>query len=78
MNTSASKLELSSGEDEISLYDLWQMLAEGRLWIICGAIAGLIGATAYLLFVSPQYEATALVQIGQIDSRTKTSTELIR
>jgi capsular polysaccharide biosynthesis protein len=66
MNTSASKLELSSGEDEISLYDLWQMLAEGRLWIICGAIAGLIGATAYLLFVSPQYEATALVQIGQI------------
>jgi uncharacterized protein involved in exopolysaccharide biosynthesis len=66
MSTPISKFELSSGEDEISLYDLWQMLAEGRFWIIFGAIAGLIGATAYLLLVSPQYEATALVQIGQM------------
>lgn len=66
MNINVSKSDESSGTGEISLYDLWQLLTEGWHWIIGGAIVGLIAAATYLLLVPPQYEATALIQIGQI------------
>lgn len=57
---------LSAKDDEISLYDLWQVLAEGWRWIVGGIIAGAIAAAGYLAVTPPQYEAMALIQIGQI------------
>lgn len=49
-------------EDEISLSDLWRFLV--RQWKVIGAITGLsvLGAVAYVLLVTPIYEAQAIVR----------------
>lgn len=53
-------------DGETSLEDLWQMLIEGWRWIVGGTAASVIAATGYLAVTPPQYEAVALVRIGQI------------
>ena len=66
MNTTTeSQATLASDDDEISLYELWRMLVEGWRWIVGGMVAGVITAVGYLAVTPPQYEAIALVQIGQ-------------
>ena len=66
MNTPPSaNLDLAD-DDEISLFDLWQMLLDGWRWIAAGIALGLASAALYLVSAPTQYEATALVQIGQI------------
>ncbi|MCK9380274.1 MAG: Wzz/FepE/Etk N-terminal domain-containing protein [Sulfuritalea sp.] len=52
-------------DDELSLYDIWQKVVEGWRWIVGGIAAGVIAAAGYLTVTPPQYEAMALVQIGQ-------------
>ena len=56
----------SPDDDEISLYDIWQMLVEGWRWIFGGTVVGVIVAGGYLAVTPPQYEAMTLVQIGQV------------
>lgn len=53
-------------DDEISLYDLWQMLVDAWRWIVGGTAASMIAAIGYLAVTPSQYEAMALIQIGQI------------
>jgi uncharacterized protein involved in exopolysaccharide biosynthesis len=67
MNTPIIQLQsLPTEGEEISLYDVWRILAEGWSWIVGGTIAGLVGAVIYLAATPPQFEAMALIQIGQI------------
>lgn len=54
-------------DNEISLYELWQILIDGWRWIGGGALLGLIGAAGYLGVTPPQFEAAALVQIAQAE-----------
>ena len=44
-------------EDEISLYDLYRILAEKKAILVSTIIISLLAATAYLYIVSPTYEA---------------------
>lgn len=56
----------SEGSDEILLYYIWQALVVGWRWVLGGLVMGLIAAAGYIAVTPPQYEAIALVRIGQI------------
>ena len=53
-------------DDEINLWELFEQIKSGWLWWVAGACLGLAGAIGYLFVVSPQYEATAVVQPATI------------
>jgi len=50
-------------------------MAKAWLWLVVGAAAGMIAGVGYLAVTPPQYEATALVQIGQIGQQSMTFIE---
>ena len=53
-------------EDEVSLFDLLDKLKDGWRWILGGLFIGVFCA-ATVIFITPnQYEATAIVQVGQV------------
>ena len=53
-------------EDEVSLFDLLDKLKDGWHWILGGLFIGVFGA-AMVIFITPnQYEAIAIVQVGQV------------
>lgn len=56
-------------DDEISLLDLLEALKEGWRWLVGWAVLGGIGAGIFLVLSTPQYEAIALVQVGQISGQ---------
>lgn len=59
---------------ELSLSDLQQFAKCGWRWIAFGAIAGVLGATAFLLVTPPQYEAIGVVRpatFGMIGTKTE-------
>lgn len=51
---------------DLSLRDLMRMLVERRLLIVGSAVAGIILAAIGSSLITPQWEATAVVQIGAI------------
>lgn len=53
-------------DSEISLLGLLGALKEGWRWLVGSVVLGGIGAGAFLVLATPQYEAVALVQVGQI------------
>lgn len=59
--------ELENTEnDEVSLPDLWRILTGQKRWVIGSAVAFLAAATIGVFSVKPKWEATAVIQIGQI------------
>lgn len=56
-------------DDEISLLDLLEVLKEGWRWLVGSVVLGGIGAGVFLVLSTPQYEAIALVQVGQISGQ---------
>lgn len=52
--------------DEISLFDLWDILVQRRWWIVGVWALTLLAAVAYLLVTKPVFESRAVVQIGQV------------
>lgn len=53
-------------EDEISLFDLWEKLREGWLWVLGSALAGVIGASLVVAVTPLRYEARIVVQPGRV------------
>lgn len=53
-------------EEEISLFDLWQRLREGRKIVFGAVVLGMVGAFMAIFLISPKYEAVAVVQVGQV------------
>jgi len=61
-------------EDEISLKDILDFLRESWKQILLAGVIGIMAAIAFLLIVTPQYEATAQIQMAQIPtSNTNTN-----
>lgn len=65
--TSIRNAEPDSCYDEISLYDLLQILIRRRLIIIITFLTGLFIGGAYYIFSTPIFESRAVIQIGQIN-----------
>lgn len=53
-------------EDEFSVQDLWRILHERRNWLIGIPLFCMLVAAIGVLLVKPKWEATAVIQIGQI------------
>jgi len=61
-----TQTENSAMEDEISLIELWDILAQRKYWILACVAVSLAAAGAYLLIKAPVYEASVKVRIGQV------------
>jgi len=55
-------------EDEISLKDILDFLHESWKQILLVGVIGILAAIAFLLIATPQYEATAQIQMAQIST----------
>ena len=53
-------------EEEIGLFDLWEMLREGWRWVLGGVLIGGLGAGALLVVIPPSYQASALLEPGKV------------
>jgi uncharacterized protein involved in exopolysaccharide biosynthesis len=63
-------------EDEISLKDIIDFLAESWKTIFATAIVGILGAVGYIIVTPNQYEATAQIQMAQLSNGGITGTNL--
>ena len=52
--------------DDISLQDLWRVLVEQRKWLFGIPILCVFLATVGIVIATPKWEATAVIQIGQV------------
>lgn len=52
-------------DDEISLVDLWKVLARRKWWILSVTITVFLLGTAYGVFQSPSYSYQTTIQLGQ-------------
>jgi len=53
-------------QNEISLIDLWIVLARRRYWVITIFAISVATAIAVSLFMSPRYESRAVLSLGQV------------
>jgi len=53
-------------DDEISLVDLWRVLARRRFWILGTFLVVMVLGGIWLLFQTPTHEARASVEIGTV------------
>lgn len=53
-------------QDEISLFDLWEILVQRRWWVFGTWALTVLIAVAYLLLVSPVFESRAVIRIGRV------------
>lgn len=62
-----SPVHLHQGrENEISLIDLWLVLARRKYWVIAIFAISVATAIAVSLFMSPRYESHAVLSLGQV------------
>src|SRR5690625_271118 len=59
--------------DEISLFDLWDILAQRRHWVLGVWLLVVLAALAYLFVAQPIFESRAVVQIGKVGGTPITS-----
>ncbi len=63
-------------EDEISIKDIIDFLAESWKSIVLTGLLGLIGSIVYLLMIPNQYQATAQIQMAQISTNNNNTNPL--
>lgn len=64
-------------EEEISLFDLWETLREGKKIVFGGLLLGLLGAVLAIVLVPTKYEAEASIKIGTVAGNTIESAEVV-
>lgn len=52
--------------DGISLFDLWQILAQRKWWVLATLLLAVIAAMVAVVLIKPQWEATAAIRIGAV------------
>lgn len=53
-------------DDEISLFDLWQILLRRKWWVLGIPLLAVIAAAVAVTLMKPQWEATAAIRIGAV------------
>lgn len=54
-------------DDEISLSEIWAVIRRYKYWVLGVPVVAMVAATVLVFFVlKPEWEATALIQIGQV------------
>lgn len=64
-------------DDEISLYDIWNLLVRRRLLIGATAIGFMVAAAGYSLLQKPTYAVDLVLSVGTIPSNTTGATAYI-
>lgn len=52
--------------DEITLFDLWQILVRRKWWVLATPLLAVIAAVVAVIPLKPQWEATAAIRIGAV------------
>lgn len=60
------KIPPEVAEDDLSFMDLFQILMRRKLVIVVSVFLCLMGGSAYLLIVTPLYEASATLRVGEV------------
>lgn len=55
-----------SAEEDLRLSDVWWTIATGRRWVIGVPLVTVLIALAYVTLSDPQWESSAVVQMGQV------------
>jgi len=55
-------------QHDVYLIDMWRLLRREWRWFVATLALALLVTFAFMRFVSPQWQATAWVQIGQVDT----------
>jgi uncharacterized protein involved in exopolysaccharide biosynthesis len=63
--------------DEVSLFDLWDVLVKRRWWIIGALLVATVAAPAYLLLTRPTFESHAVVRIGRFAGDPVTAVDVL-
>ena len=66
-----------TGDDEISLVDLWLVVRRNRWWLLAGLLIGAVVAFTYATFATPVYESRASIQIGNLPGPGPNGTVLV-
>lgn len=53
-------------DDEISLHDLWRVLIRRKAWVLGLPLIAMIAAAITVTIIKPQWEAMALIRIGEV------------
>ena len=53
-------------DDEISFRDLWQVLIQRKWWVLGFPLFAVIVAAIAVMFMKPQWEATAVIRVGAV------------
>lgn len=53
-------------EEDLRLSDVWRMIVAGRRWVIGVPLVTVIVALIYVHLSDPQWESSAVVQVGQV------------
>ena len=54
------------GDDDIRLVDVYHVLVRRKHWVIGVVLVAVVVALAYVSLVSPEWQASAVVQVGQV------------
>lgn len=52
--------------DEITLFDLWQILVRRKWWVLATPLIAVIAAVVAVISIKPQWEATAAIRVGSV------------
>jgi hypothetical protein len=52
--------------DEINLFDLWQILVLRKWWVLITTFLAMVAAVVAVILIKPQWEATATIRIGVV------------
>lgn len=66
LSASAAQVPYPTSDDEISLFDLWDILVRYRWRLLAIWALIILAAAAYLAIVQPVYESRAVLRMGQV------------
>lgn len=66
-----------SAQDEISIFDLWDILVRRRWWVLGALPLAVLLATAYLMLIQPVFESQSVLRLGRLAAEPITATDVL-